>query len=179
MARPKKYFTEEERKAASIVYKRKYREAHKGNNAAACKKWEEEHPIELRANQLLQAYNKEDSKRGRGEGDLTAKWIVENIFSKPCVHCGKTGWEVIGCNRIDNSKPHTMDNVEPCCKECNTDMWVNEVSKEVHQYTLDGELVRIWKSSAECGRNGFCQQQVASCCRGERKIHKGFKWAYE
>lgn len=24
------------------------------------------------------------------------------------------------CNRIDNSKPHTKDNVEPCCKSCNS-----------------------------------------------------------
>lgn len=72
-----------------------------------------------RAHNLLSAYNQSDKKHNRKKGDLTAKWIVENIFSKPCVHCGKTGWNIIGCNRLDNSKPHTMDNVEPCCKECN------------------------------------------------------------
>ena len=72
-----------------------------------------------RANSLLCAYNQADIKRNRGKGDLTAQWIVENIFTKPCAHCGKVGWNVIGCNRLDNSKPHTMDNVEPCCYECN------------------------------------------------------------
>lgn len=72
-----------------------------------------------RANRLLGAYKAADKKFNRGKGDLTAKWIVENIFSKPCAHCGKEGWDVIGCNRLDNSKPHTMDNVEPCCYECN------------------------------------------------------------
>lgn len=72
-----------------------------------------------RAHNLLSSYKCEDKKHNRGKGDLTAKWIVDNIFSKPCKYCGKTGWDVIGCNRLDNSKPHTKDNVEPCCKECN------------------------------------------------------------
>jgi hypothetical protein len=54
-----------------------------------------------------------------GKCTLTPEWIVENIFSKPCHYCGKEGWELIGCDRIDNSKPHTPDNVVPCCWECN------------------------------------------------------------
>lgn len=72
-----------------------------------------------RASYLRSAYIKEDEKYNRGKCDLTAEWIVEHIFSQPCAHCGKTGWDVIGCNRLDNSKPHTKDNVEPCCFECN------------------------------------------------------------
>lgn len=50
--------------------------------------------------------------------------------------------------------------------------------KQVYQYTLDGELVRIWKSTLECGYNGFNQGHVAACCRGDEKKHKGFKWSY-
>lgn len=72
-----------------------------------------------RALNLLRGYNQADRKHNRGKGDLTAKWIVERIFSQPCNYCGKEGWKVIGCDRIDNSKPHTMDNVVPCCAECN------------------------------------------------------------
>ena len=72
-----------------------------------------------RAFNLTSAYNQTDRKYGLGKGDLTAQWIVDNIFSKPCAHCGKSGWQIMGCNRLDNSKPHTMDNVEPCCAKCN------------------------------------------------------------
>ena len=72
-----------------------------------------------RASSLLKSYNASDVEHDRGLGNLTPEWIVENIFSKPCAHCGKEGWKIIGCNRIDNSKPHSKDNVEPCCKECN------------------------------------------------------------
>ena len=50
--------------------------------------------------------------------------------------------------------------------------------KQVYQYTLDGELVRIWKSTIECASNGFNQSHVAYCCRGDEKKHKGFKWSY-
>lgn len=73
-----------------------------------------------RAYVLLHEYNAADERNCRGKGDLTTEWIVENIFSQPCPHCGETDWTKIGCNRLDNNKPHTMDNVEPCCKECNS-----------------------------------------------------------
>ena len=52
-------------------------------------------------------------------------------------------------------------------------------SKKVLQLSLDGELIREWDSTMECGRNGFNQSSVAACCRGERKTHKGFKWCYK
>ena len=51
-------------------------------------------------------------------------------------------------------------------------------SKIIYQYTLDGEFVREWKSAQECGRNGYDFSNVCSCCRGERKTHKGFIWSY-
>lgn len=74
-----------------------------------------------RASHLLGTYNQADKKYNRGKGDLTAKWIVENIFSQPChYNCGESDWKKMGCDRIDNSKPHTMDNVVPCCEKCNT-----------------------------------------------------------
>ena len=145
-----------------------------------------------RAYHLLQMYNTADKKYGRGQGDLTPEWIMENIFTKPCIHCGKTGWKVIGCNRIDNTKPHSKDNVEPCCKECNTRLAtiynIEQQSKKVYQYTLNGELVKIWDSVNEAGRSGFQSSCISLCCNGGRykngkwmniKQHKGYKWSYE
>lgn len=158
MAANKKYFTEEERIKAKKERQRKYylknkerrlakqNEYYKNNkdiykeyysrNKEKKIEYQNEYKKEYdktpmaRANKLLGAYKAADRKRGRGEGDLTARWIVENIFTKPCAHCGKTGWKVIGCNRLDNSKPHTMDNVEPCCYECNVKLNVIEMKKK-------------------------------------------------
>ena len=52
-------------------------------------------------------------------------------------------------------------------------------SKKVLQLSISGELIREWKSIADCGRNGFNQGEVCKCCRGERKSHKGFRWEYK
>ena len=53
-----------------------------------------------------------------------------------------------------------------------------KLSKQVVQYTLEGELVKIWDSTNECGRNGFSQGNVSACCQGKIKTHKKFKWRY-
>ncbi len=75
-----------------------------------------------RASQLLDGYKQKDRKHNRGEVDFDAQWIIDNIFSKPCVHCGESDWTKIGCNRLDNTKGHTKDNVEPCCLKCNNEL---------------------------------------------------------
>ena len=51
-------------------------------------------------------------------------------------------------------------------------------SKRVLQLSLEGELIREWPSTNECGRNGFNQSAVAACCRGEKPQYKGYKWCY-
>ena len=56
-------------------------------------------------------------------------------------------------------------------------------SKQVGQYNLNGNLVKVWESTAECGRNGFIQQAVSACCRNcfnreGNNIYKNFIWRY-
>lgn len=103
------------------------------NNKDKIKEYKEEHKEETseynkvysqtprgRANNLLSSYRHNDRIHNRGECTLTVDWILENIFTKPCVYCGETDWHELGCDRIDNSKPHTKDNVVTCCKSCNS-----------------------------------------------------------
>lgn len=52
-------------------------------------------------------------------------------------------------------------------------------SRKIYQYTLDGELVRIWPSRMECQRNGFNLGSVYRCCKGLLKQYKGYRWSYE
>lgn len=96
---------------------KKYRQEHKKEKAEYNKKYQQT-PIG-RANGLLRNYRYADKKAGRGECTLTAQWIVDNIFTKKCAHCPETDWMELGCNRLDNSLPHTPENVEPCCGSCN------------------------------------------------------------
>lgn len=53
-----------------------------------------------------------------------------------------------------------------------------DMSKKVAQYTLDGELVKVWDSINECGRNGFDASTISKCCKGKKKTHKGYIWKY-
>ena len=73
-----------------------------------------------RASTLVRNYKWNDKKCNRGKCTLTVQWIIDNIFSgQKCIFCGESDWEKLGCDGIDNSLPHTPDNVNPCCDECN------------------------------------------------------------
>ena len=52
--------------------------------------------------------------------------------------------------------------------------------KEVYQYDKYLNLIKIWYSTQECGRNGFNQGHVAACCRKDKHFltHKGYIWSY-
>ena len=50
-------------------------------------------------------------------------------------------------------------------------------SKQVGAFK-DGELIIVFPSTNEAGRNGFDQGNVTKCCNGERKTHKGYTWKY-
>lgn len=161
----------------------KYYLMHKEEFKKRAEKWLSENGEEYRktpkyrATYLVNSYKRFDKKHNYGVCNLTPKWIIENIFTKPCAHCGKTGWQVIGCNRLDNSKPHTTDNVEPCCKECNDELQKQELRKKVYQYELIPRLVKVWDSVADAEKSGYVGADA--CCRGVIEICKGYKWSYE
>lgn len=86
-----------------------------------------------KANHLLGDYRRSDKNANRGECTLTADWIVNNIFNSKCVFCGESDWEKLGCDRIDNSKPHTVDNVQCCCGKCNVQRNIKSVEQFLEQ----------------------------------------------
>ena len=49
----------------------------------------------------------------------------------------------------------------------------------VYQYTEDGKLVHIWKSTREVQRKlGFCNSSIARCCNGKQSKSHGYIWRY-
>lgn len=172
-----KYFTEEERCAAKKNRYKRYRERHPEKIKEYKKTYRKTQMC--RAYNLLRHYRDLDRYYNRGECTLTTQWIIDNIFTKPCVHCGKTGWNVVGCNRINNSLPHTPENVEPCCYECNVKLSGVEKAIPIYQYTLTGELVRKWESATRAANElGLYQANIQSCCKGKRKTSGGYRWSF-
>ena len=105
---------------------------------------------------------------------LVAEAFLPNTDNLPCVN-----------HKDENKQNNNVNNLEWCDVKYNntygtrTEKSSKKCSKPVLQYTLDGVFIREWKSTAECGRNGFNQGNVAACCRGERKTYKGFIWRYK
>lgn len=96
------------------------------------------------------------------------------------------------CNRLMNNnnpltrqhrseaskgKHHTEDTKKKMSKLMTNN---SKISKQVYQYTLDGELVAVWKSTMDCERNGFRHSEVGRCCNGTRGriTYKNYIWKY-
>ena len=80
------------------------------------------------------------------------------------------------CTRKENSN---YEGTKKRRSEAHKNTKVPNRWKKVYQYTLDGQLVNVFKSLVECRENGYCDSNVSECCRGRRyKTHKGFRWSY-
>ena len=106
---------------------------------------------------------------------LVAEAFLDNPNNLPCIN-----------HKDENKLNNIVTNLEYCTYSYNSNYGtsiqrrIEKQSKKVYQYTLDGQFIREWASTCECGRNGYSQQAISSCCRKElyRHTHKGFRWSY-
>ena len=78
-----------------------------------------------------------------------------------------------------DKKNNRVDNLEWSEKSTERIEAIKRVlSKPVAQYTLEGELVKVWESAAEAGRNGFSKCVISKCCYGKQENHKGYSWKF-
>lgn len=113
----KQYYTEHREKINTR--QRQYNAAHKKEIAEQMKQHRTT-PIG-RANCLTGRYRQTDKQKGflNIDNQVDSNFILNNIFTKSCIYCGESDWKKLGCDRIDNSKPHTIDNVVCSCWDCN------------------------------------------------------------
>ena len=81
-------------------------------------------------------------------------------------------------NQYTKGRKHAEDTKEKIKKH---HLEVLKNNKEVVQYTLDGEIVKVWESIKEAERNGFDKTMIIRCCKHKKycHTHKGFKWKYK
>lgn len=53
-----------------------------------------------------------------------------------------------------------------------------KLSIPIVQLTLQDEFIREYWGAPEAEEYGFSQSKISACCRGKRKMHKGYKWMY-
>ena len=106
---------------------------------------------------------------------LVAQAFIPNPHSLPEVN-----------HKNEDKTDNRVENLEWCTQEYNINYGTRNVkvaksmSKPVLQYTVDGELVREWKSTAEAEQQvGFSHQNISSCCLGKAKTYKGYIWKYK
>lgn len=50
--------------------------------------------------------------------------------------------------------------------------------KPVAQYTLNGCLVKVWRTAREAARAGYHASHIGECCLGKLKTHQGYMWRF-
>ena len=122
----------EEKRIANLEAQKRYRAAHKvelqKKNKENCRKYY--NTFSGRSRNLVHKYTQSDIEENRGDCTLTPVWIVENIFTSSCVYCGDSDWKHLGCDRIDNTLPHTPENCVCSCGICNIDRQLTGLSVE-------------------------------------------------
>ena len=111
--------------------------------------------------------------------------VIAYIFCSIPEHLKKFNYEELDVEHINTKKTdNKIENLRWCTRKenMNNDITkkrlVNSKSKKVYQYTKEGELVGIYKSTLEAAKNGFIQTHISNCCIGKRKTHNGYRWSY-
>ena len=120
---------------------------------------------------------------------LVAEAFLPNPYNLPCVNHKIEGDEGKTINMVffneDGSVDEEKSTIEWCTHEYNNNYGTHNErsaktrSKKVLQFTLDGEFIREWSSTNECGRNGFNKGNISSCCNGKTKSAYGYIWKYK
>ena len=89
------------------------------------------------------------------------------------------------CEKLDfsyaSAKSRYYRKIKTCGEATFDDLFgkkPNYRSKKIGQYTLDGELVKVWDKMAEIRKSGIANANVTKCCQGKIKKTHGFVWRY-
>lgn len=120
---------------------------------------------------------------------LFSQDLFHELFNK-WVESGYDKWKKPSCDRIDNSEPYTLDNLQLMTWQENYENGNKGQRKgllgtaiahtPVLQYTLEDEFVAEYISQHEAKRvTGIDNSSISRCCSGGYKTAGGFIWKYK
>lgn len=117
------------------------------------------------------------SKNGKQKWFKIHKLVAEAFIPNP------NGYKEIN-HKDDNKENNVVENLEWCDRSHNM-LWnglsakiSEKLKKKVYQYTIDGNLIKIYESSKDAAKYGFNSSCISNCCYGRVLTHKGYKWSH-
>ena len=147
------------------------------NNSLTKKKMSENHREQDGENNPMYGKHHSDETKRKISEVLKGKTLSEKHKGESHPMYGKTG------EKSPNYGKHHTEETKRKISETLTGKYCGENnpnSKPVIQIDPNtNEIVNTYSGTSEVARQtGFNQSAISSCCRGERKTHKGYKWMY-
>lgn len=109
---------------------------------------------------------------GKSKQCLIHRLVADTFINNPN--------NLLQVNHKDECKTNNdVSNLEWVTASQNTRYSAHKRSCKINQLSLDGELVKVWKSFQEIKRElGFSQGNIVACCKGRYKKMYGYRWEY-
>lgn len=121
----------------------------------------------------LPQVNHKDENKGHN-WDSNLEWCTASYNSNYGNHGKNISESKIGYSHTEESKKRISESKKGQGVGKN-----NPNSKKIMQFSIDGELIKIWDSMHDAEREGgFSNKCISLCCKGKNKTHKGFIWKY-
>ncbi len=105
---------------------------------------------------------------------LVAQAYLVNVNNYPCIN-----------HKDENKQNNCVDNLEFCTVKYNLNYGTTierarkSRMKPIKQYSLDGELIKVWNCAKDIEREkGYSHSCICNCLKGKTKQSYNFIWRY-
>ncbi len=146
--------------------------------------------------QMYKNQRKSSKRRGHPAPNYTVDELIKWCLDQPLYHSLYTDWKAShfptwlapSCNRIDDYKPYTLDNIQLMTwKENSTKAYTDKCDGTLRKQLrgvvqIDektGHIVEHYSMQSASRKTGVSQPNIHKVCNKQRKSAGGYKWEYK